>query len=204
MTISQFSYIADHLSINDCRRLVASLYFTDYELPKILPEAVSKIPRDVPCIHLLLNWNSGKEKWEGKGKSHVVVARRLRQLEKGKIAEWLGKTVFRKLSLDINNTLLQYPFRERTVPSAIEKFKDKSKVLKEDWTIYDSVLWTIVSGVSLAVIYGFYQLITCTCNCKTEREDKQRELQDLFAAREHTDNEDSSSETDVKSYDSDG
>lgn len=57
----------------------------------------------MPCIELLHHWNS--QPGEGKGETHEILEHRLRQMGKDALADWLGKTVFRELGRDLNNTV---------------------------------------------------------------------------------------------------
>ncbi|XP_048478175.1 uncharacterized protein LOC125488769 [Plutella xylostella] len=160
MNIPEFQFLANHLTPQECRQLVASLHFVSHELPEALIEAEAKVPEDVPCIHLLLHWNSGKEKWEGHGKTHEDVALRLRQLGKTVLADWLGKTVFHQLAKDINDSMLNKPFDAGTDLTVKTKpFKDKELNDDDEWTVFDSILWVYVFSLVVSAVY----LTLCAC-----------------------------------------
>lgn len=57
------------------------------------------------CIEHLQYWNS--QAGEGKGETHEVLQHRLRQMGKEKLAEWLGKTVFHQLGVDLEKSITE-------------------------------------------------------------------------------------------------
>lgn len=59
----------------------------------------------MPCIQHLQYWNS--QAGEGKGETHEVLQHRLRQMGKDKLAEWLGKTVFQQLGVDLEKSITE-------------------------------------------------------------------------------------------------
>lgn len=71
--------------------------------------AESKVSEDIPCLRLLLHWNSTPD--EGRGQTHEMLFRRLRQIGRDDLAEWLGKTVFHELGEDLKRSL-DNPFQE--------------------------------------------------------------------------------------------
>lgn len=164
MSASDYEYIANNLNARECRLLVASLYFTSYELPNYLSSAVRRVPDDVTCVKLLLKWNSGKEKWEGRGKTHEVVERRLRQLGKSQLATWLGKTVYQRLAQDLNETLFNEKYLEDKTKKAdcVKNYSyvDKQPKFVEDmWTVCDSVLWLVLVGLVGILLMTFFRII---------------------------------------------
>ncbi|KAK5640809.1 hypothetical protein RI129_009356 [Pyrocoelia pectoralis] len=109
LNLAELQYLADHLHAEECRRLVASLHFNSYNTPKALDIAEENVSKDIPCIRLLLHWNS--QKGEGKGETHEVLQHRLRQLGHSDLADWLGKTVFHELGEELMENLND-PFRD--------------------------------------------------------------------------------------------
>lgn len=59
----------------------------------------------MPCIEHLQYWNS--QSGEGKGETHEVLQHRLRQMGKEKLADWLGKTVFHQLGVDLEKSITE-------------------------------------------------------------------------------------------------
>lgn len=125
LNLTELQYLADHLHIEQCRKLVAALHFKSYEKPNALNNASecfsistsflifliaeAKITKDTSCIYLLLHWNSSKN--EGKGETHEIIQHRLRQIGREDLAEWLGKTTFQELGKDIRAGL-NFPFKD--------------------------------------------------------------------------------------------
>lgn len=167
MNIAEFEYLADHLTLEDCRKLVAALHFVSYELPAALSAAERKVPDDVSCLTLLINWNSGREKWEGRGKTHEEIEHRLRQIGNTELADWLGRTVFHQLAKDINESLLNIPFGKYNVTSSTIKTKMYVEKLppsqEEEWTLYDSILWVFLVLMLLTILWVCYEIIHLTC-----------------------------------------
>ncbi|KAK6624209.1 hypothetical protein RUM44_011068 [Polyplax serrata] len=98
---SEYQYLADRLTDEECHTLIAALHFQEFELPNGLNAAERRLPNDVPCIDLLFHWNSAVN--EGKGETHVQVCHRLNQIGRDDLAQWLSKTVFHHMSENIGN-----------------------------------------------------------------------------------------------------
>ncbi|RZC41116.1 L-xylulose reductase, partial [Asbolus verrucosus] len=103
LNFAELEYLADHLLPEECRRLVAAAHFKSYMEPNFLDQAERAIPKDEPCLQLLLHWNSAEG--EGRGETHEALEHRLRQMGKYELADWLGKTVFHQLGEDLENSL---------------------------------------------------------------------------------------------------
>lgn len=118
MNEQQLAYIASHLSAQECYKLIAALHHLSYNLPRNLtiPKAGSK---SFSCKNLLSNYSNGKEPWEGENKSHEVIARRLRQIGRYDLADWLAISVFHHLAKGVNDSLLKNPFVEIRPQSAL-------------------------------------------------------------------------------------
>ncbi|XP_051158504.1 uncharacterized protein LOC127279861 isoform X5 [Leptopilina boulardi] len=106
---SDDEYIASHLDPFECRRLVAALHYSSQDLPKSLSGAERKVNEEIPCLRQLLHWNMSTN--EGKGKTHEELERRLRQMNRNDLAEWLGKETFKQLGKDLGRAL-DHPFGE--------------------------------------------------------------------------------------------
>ncbi|XP_018056378.1 PREDICTED: uncharacterized protein LOC108692576 [Atta colombica] len=103
VNLSELVYLAAQLSPVECRRLIAALHYTTYDLPSSLAEAERKVDEEIPCLRLLLHWNNSPE--EGRGKTHAAIVHRLRQLNRNDLADWLGKTTFKQLGKDLDNAI---------------------------------------------------------------------------------------------------
>lgn len=68
-----------------------------------------KVNEEIPCLRQLLHWNMSTN--EGKGKTHEELERRLRQMNRNDLAEWLGKETFKQLGKDLGRAL-DHPFGE--------------------------------------------------------------------------------------------
>nr|CAH7755729.1 unnamed protein product [Callosobruchus chinensis] len=172
---AELQYLAEHLTEEECRRLVASAHFKSYEVPNPLDQAERKIPKDVPCIDLLHHWNSNKD--EGKGETHEALERRLRQMGKTELADWLGKTVFLELGVDLNRSF-QYDFAETTttavISSTVEFYPNmgslQAKVEGErpTWTPLDTIVSFTIVGIIL-LFTGLCCKLCCTAIIRARR-----------------------------------
>ncbi|KAF7286821.1 hypothetical protein GWI33_003878 [Rhynchophorus ferrugineus] len=150
----ELQYLADHLTPEECRRLVAAAHFHSFDPPNALDQAERKIPKDIQCIEHLHHWNS--QNGEGKGETHELLEHRLRQMGKIKLANWLGKTVFHQLSVDLEHGIKD-SFEENAGTSTdipivtIEPLKPRI----EDPTQYnvtDSFLYALAVGLTLTIL----------------------------------------------------
>lgn len=169
MKVTHFQYIANHLTIDDCRRLVASLHFLSYELPESLEDAQKVIPEEETCIGLLLDWNGGKEKWQGAGRTHQDVALRLRQLGCSDVADWLGLNVFHQLVKDVNESLQRLEVTENfEKPKEIVKnFKADNYEKDDEWAIFHSTFSMIFVGLLGMLVLNLLRNIHLVCKAKS-------------------------------------
>nr|CAI5866856.1 unnamed protein product [Callosobruchus analis] len=186
----ELQYLADHLTEEECRRLVAAAHFKTYEVPNPLDQAERKIPKDVPCIDLLHHWNSKKN--EGKGETHEALQHRLRQMGKTELADWLGKTVFRELGADLNRSF-EYDFTETTtavvINSTAEFYLDmgslQAKVEGERpvWTPLDTIISLTTVGI-IILLTGLCCKLCCAAIIRARRKKRaQREEERLGRRR---------------------
>ncbi|XP_071648406.1 uncharacterized protein [Temnothorax longispinosus] len=103
VNLSELEYLAARLDPYECRRLIAALHYTTYDLPKNLAAAERKVDEEIPCLRQLLHWNSSPA--EGRGKTHAAIIHRLRQLNRNDLADWLGRTTFKQLGKDLDNAI---------------------------------------------------------------------------------------------------
>lgn len=166
VSIPEFVYIADHLTAAECRRLFASLHFVSHDLPAALSTAEKKVPKDVPCLTLLMKWNKDEDKWEGKGKTHVDLEHRLRQVGRNDLADWLGATVFNQLSIDLNNSLEDPAYfnnRKNGLHHKILKDPD-SRYESTDWSTLDSILCVTLFGLLVIMMTALCRMLRLTFN----------------------------------------
>lgn len=175
MNIPEFEYIANHLSPEECRELIASLYFESYELPESLSTARKKVPEDVSCIDLLIKWNSGEEKWEGRGKTHVDVAHRLRQIGQFDLADWLGTTVFNQLIDDIQNCLFNDTYFENIHKMKTKVYVDKKPCYKNEWAMFDTILWLALFGLLATLVFTICRISNIMIKMSSHKRKMDRE-----------------------------
>lgn len=164
MNNEQLKHIANHLTEKDCRRLIASLHFSSYELPANLTKYEAKIPK-APCIDLILQYSEGNEPWQGENKTHEQISRRLRQIGKSDLANWVGKTVFHQLAKDINDTLLQNPFAEYRTQSALNTklLNDKDTFVETEWDNIDIMLWMALVSLLASLAFSCCRILYLSC-----------------------------------------
>lgn len=186
VNIPEYIYIADHLTDEECRRLYAALHYISYELPEDFPEAVKQIPEDVPCIKLLMQWNTGEEKFEGKRKTHFDIEHRLREMGKSDIAEWLGKTVFRDIGKELNESQSDSVFSDRDRPKhkGLKVLKGKDgKNFGEGWTTIDTILCVLLMGLLVVTLSAFIRMLRVSLSKSSSSDDKdEEEMIDLLSA----------------------
>lgn len=158
VNLEHLKYLANHLLESECKKLVALLYSTSYDIPSALSIAIKAIP-DETCIKLLIKWNSGREKGEGATKTHVDIAHRLRQLKRNDLAEWLAKSIFRKLSNDVKgipDTKFDSDLKENT---KYRLSKDKIISNEDPWTYFDSILWIVLASLLVLTVITLCKLL---------------------------------------------
>jgi flagellar biosynthesis/type III secretory pathway M-ring protein FliF/YscJ len=158
VNLQQFKYIADHLSVKECRKLVAALNDPNFELEINMAAAERAIPEDISCLRLLLHWNSQPGK--GKGASHVTLVHRLKQLGHDELAVWLSGTVFRQLEQDLNRTLLMNPFKELGQDNATDTeqgtatpTEEEQKEEEDHWQPIDTVLLIVLLFLVFLIVF---------------------------------------------------
>ncbi|KOB57928.1 Uncharacterized protein OBRU01_25620 [Operophtera brumata] len=178
--IPEYQYLSQRLTPEECRRLYASLHFATFDLPAALPTAEKRVP-NVPCFKLLAKWDIGTKSWEGNDKSHVDVEHRLRQIGRHDLAKWLNKAVFTKLVVDVNDGLETNFSNETDDKIASKLFQDKRKI-DNDWTMYDSIMWTVLAGliICVALIFGRIIIICCKRRCVNKKA-KEEEIMKLLS-----------------------
>ncbi|XP_032668201.1 uncharacterized protein LOC116842714 [Odontomachus brunneus] len=135
VNLSELEYLAARLDPFECRRLIAALHYTTYNLPQNLAAAdffftrcqnlskryviryiivriflcgkERKVDEEIPCLRQLLHWNEHPA--EGRGKTHAAIVHRLRQIGRDDLADWLGKTAFKQLGKDLNDAIAPSP-----------------------------------------------------------------------------------------------
>lgn len=183
MNTEEFEYIAKQLSKSKCRQLVAALHFVSYELPRSVKFAENIIvSHDTTCLTLLLEWNSGKEEWMGSGKSHEIVRRRLVQLNKKWLARWLDHHVYKRLSKDLDDTLMSDLYFKMDIPLKLptKLVLDKAYVIEHDLSVTGAMLWvifaTMIGGAFVLVCFIMHGVYVSETNANKVRQTQLRNL----------------------------
>ncbi|GJQ73532.1 hypothetical protein Trydic_g13884 [Trypoxylus dichotomus] len=163
VNLPEYQYIANHLEPQECRKLVAALHFHSYDLPPSVNEAENLLDKDVPCIRLLLHWNSSPG--EGRGETHEALTHRLRQLGREDLADWLGRTVFHELGKDIerslnnpfNEFLTEKPNKSYYGPHYVEEVSASSTAT--EWIPFDTICYTAVVILLILIVCLFAKLL---------------------------------------------
>ncbi|XP_022916544.1 uncharacterized protein [Onthophagus taurus] len=186
VNLPELQYLADHLDPKECRKLVAALHFHSYDLPNNIEEAELRLAKDMSCIRLLLHWNGTPG--EGKGETHEVLSRRLRQLGRQDLSDWLGRTVFHELGKDIERSL-DAPFKAFLTTSPPKSGYGPQYVIDEkptlpnfDWLPIDTISFTIII-VLLIVIIGLVCLAIFRRLCKNDKKKKSRKGRKRFGEK---------------------
>ncbi|CAL7936061.1 unnamed protein product [Xylocopa violacea] len=133
VNFNELEYLAARLNPFECRRLIAALHYTSYELPKTLAGAERNVDDDVPCIRHLLHWNSSPN--EGRGDTHEVLTHRLRQINRNDLADWLGKSAFRQLGKDLDRAMVkafdELGKEETELPKLKQEYEDEKREAEE-------------------------------------------------------------------------
>ena len=104
MNIHQMMMVSDHLTVDECRRLSEGLHMTHYQTEHPL---TGKNESNVPCLDLLLHWDRN----EGRGKTFLDLALRLKQIGRAELASKLSKSVYHEQSEGVRKYFLAMPFR---------------------------------------------------------------------------------------------
>ncbi|KAL4240029.1 hypothetical protein ACF0H5_000824 [Mactra antiquata] len=163
LNIHQLQLIADHLTDDECTRLVSALRQVSFE-PAINSDGISN--SDTPCISLLLQY----DRTVGFGKTFDDLAFRLGQIGQKELSEKLSQAVYEEKSDELDRYFLNDPYK-KFVPkqSLIFDQTDHSTQSPDDETS-DRELerefsdWEIAiiscSGIILTsfVLYAIYKL----------------------------------------------
>ncbi|XP_072748116.1 uncharacterized protein [Anoplolepis gracilipes] len=149
VNLSELEYLAARLDPFECRRLIAALHYTTYDLPKNLAAAERKVDEEIPCLRQLLHWNSSPG--EGRGKTHATIAHRLRQLNRNDLADWLGKTAFKQLGKDLDDAIA--PSFENLTQEEMETSTFFTTVESIVWTREEDP-WIAIDTVLMALMLG--------------------------------------------------
>lgn len=142
LTLPEFQYLANHLTKDECHKLITLLHFDSFDPIKNVENAENAIPEDIGCLKLLLHWNASPN--EGRGITHEKVSLRLRQMGRHELADWLDKAVLQELEEEIVDTADEFKSKEidDNTPDVFgEDFEDQFIM---DYTVIDLFVVTVV------------------------------------------------------------
>lgn len=175
ISVPEYQYLSRSLTPEECKRLYASLHSTTFNLPA---EAAEKNVPDISCLQLLTKWDKGTNKWEGRTKSHVDVVKRLRQIGRDDLAEWLSSIVFRKLEKAVN-VALDAKFSNMTEEVQVKTNTDKSI---DDWTVYNTMTWAVIAGIVTSAVLILGRVISICCRKRVlKKKAKEEEIMELLS-----------------------
>uniref|UniRef100_A0A6P7GVZ1 Uncharacterized protein LOC114341402 n=1 Tax=Diabrotica virgifera virgifera TaxID=50390 RepID=A0A6P7GVZ1_DIAVI len=201
LNAAELQYLADHLTKEECRKLIAAAHFHSYEEPAVLGQAERKVPKDLSCIQLLHHWNS--EPNEGKGETHEVLAHRLRQMGKYKLADWLGRTVFHELAVDLNRTMEKgfkalisdnYTTENDFGPTLIPVIKNQDP---SEYSFIDNLLLAIIIGLLVTTVGLLFKVIFDKLR---QRKGKKKTVQEYDIVEDFTGSSESEDKFDLRDY----
>ncbi|KAJ8979982.1 hypothetical protein NQ317_013731, partial [Molorchus minor] len=177
LNAAELQYIGDHLTPEECRRLLAAAHYKVYLEPNALDQAERKVSKDISCIELLHHWNS--QPGEGKGETHELLEHRLRQMGKYDLADWLGKTVFHELAVDLNRSL-EHGLEDFSTESSkkedeMETGPSLAPVIENsdptEWSPLDTLLYAVMIGLILTILTLCCKLCySAICRFKKKKE----------------------------------
>ncbi|XP_065172460.1 uncharacterized protein [Atheta coriaria] len=182
MNMAHFQYISNNLGPAECRKLVASLHFSNSDLPNALQPAERKVLKDDSCLKQLMQWNmdiSGRQ-----GATHEILVRRLKQINREDLALWLTNAAFNAMNKSLQAissdksmrmyepVILPYvnystsaaeitqPGLKVTTPESLIRIVKQNVpdpvedvvIDPTEWTIFDTISWSIVLILFLLII----------------------------------------------------
>lgn len=141
LTLPEFQYLANHLTKDECRKLIASLHFASFDLNQNVENAENALPEDISCLKLLLHWNASPN--EGQGISHEKVSLRLRQMGRHDLADWLDKAVLQELEEEIVEMADEFKNKEMVEGTANVYEEDLEEQFIMDFTFVDLLVFAV-------------------------------------------------------------
>ncbi|XP_066137843.1 uncharacterized protein [Euwallacea fornicatus] len=163
LNAAELQYLADHLTPEECRKLVAAAHFQGFDQPNALDQAERKIPKDIPCLEHLHHWNS--QTGEGKGETHEILEHRLRQIGKSELADWLGKAVFHELGSELQKAiqegLINFVTTENSSEVPVITLEPLEPKIENpsNYNIMDYFLYCLAAGIGLTILGLLLKLI---------------------------------------------
>lgn len=148
-TLPEFQYIANHLTKEECHKLIALLYVNSFDINRSVENVENAVPEDIGCLKLLLHWNLSPN--EGRGATHEKISLRLRQMGKKPLADWLDKAVFKELEEEIIKDTEDFQSSSKDNKSTENFEEDLEDEFIVDFTLMDILLYT-AGAVSILLV----------------------------------------------------
>ena len=153
MNIHEIQFVADHLTRDECRNLIAALHEKTFQLDRQKLDALKLRVHKSSCFELLLEYDRGI----GRHKTFQDLALRLREIGKSNLADKLSKTIFHEEAMAIKKNFLDDPFK-KMIPKDSAILDEELKITTlfpafvEDvfWT--SSMVWSVILGIVSGVI----------------------------------------------------
>lgn len=164
VNLAELEYISNQLTPMECETLDKYLHSSTYEVTTNL-KFFSFGERT--CLEILIHWNSSPN--EGLGETHSVLSHRLKQIGRKDLADWLSNIVFQRLSIKLNKTVLENPFKEVIVETTefpeAEASGNNSDLSfyhgEPDWETYDTVAIIVALFLFIAIAFLICELCGC-------------------------------------------
>ncbi|XP_066137844.1 uncharacterized protein [Euwallacea fornicatus] len=142
LNAAELQYLADHLTPEECRKLVAAAHFQGFDQPNALDQA-----------------------GEGKGETHEILEHRLRQIGKSELADWLGKAVFHELGSELQKAiqegLINFVTTENSSEVPVITLEPLEPKIENpsNYNIMDYFLYCLAAGIGLTILGLLLKLI---------------------------------------------
>lgn len=150
MNIHEMVYVANKLTEKECKKLAEALHRKTFQLWK--PVTGEHEPNKT-CLYLLLKW----DRTEGRGKTFIDLAIRLRQIGRPDIATTLSKTVYHEKADALKRKFLDDPFKTMIATESFLLDNPREKIafgpIEEPkyFTAWD-IFW-IFSGIFCIIVF---------------------------------------------------
>ncbi|XP_014247587.1 uncharacterized protein LOC106665601 isoform X1 [Cimex lectularius] len=147
ITLAELEYVADHLSSVECSKLIIALQMDKGKnLEDCEPECISMESMLQSCLANLIQWNS-----KAADETQADLSRRLLQIGRKDLGNWLTRTVFDELGYHINESIVKDPFKEMVMPSPSNESRKKSNFVDMDFTAHEDH-WMPIDTIIIVVI----------------------------------------------------
>jgi len=158
LTVQHLQFVADHLELKDCKKLVSALHEKTFEL--VEPLNITDEPNK-PCLSMLLTW----DRTEGYGKTFNDLSLRLGQIGREDISDRLSKAIYEGEAEELDDLFISDPFKKDVPKDSFlmedEKAnKTKAEQPKEKQLTGGEILCIVLCIIvaSLIVCYVIYCL----------------------------------------------